>query len=227
MICDLPSVPCTPSISVPPPLQVYSRRHRPQQPASDSPQVPTIVSPLDPTTESPFPPSDLLIALRKDICSTRNPSIHYIALSYHKLSSPFYACLSSISSMTIPKSVHDVIAHPDWCQAMLDDLSALHNSETWELVSLPSRKSIVGWRWIFAIKVEPDGTIDRLKARLVAKGYTQIFGLDYGGTFSPMAKMTSIRLFIAMAALQKWPFYQLDVKNVFLNGDLQEEIYMQ
>ena len=61
----------------------------------------------------------------------------------------------------------------------------------------------------------------------MAKGYTQIFSLDYGDTFSPVAKMASVRLFIAMAALQQWPFYQLDVKNSFLNGDLQKEIYME
>jgi len=112
MIYDLPSVPCTPSIFVPPPLQVYSRRPRPQQLASDSPQVPTTVSPPASTTESPFPQSDLPIAIRKGIYSTRNPFPHYIALSYHRLSSPFYACLSSISFRTISKSVCDALAHP-------------------------------------------------------------------------------------------------------------------
>nr|KYP76940.1 Retrovirus-related Pol polyprotein from transposon TNT 1-94 [Cajanus cajan] len=110
---------------------------------------------------------------------------------------------------------------------MLDELCALQNNGTWDLVSLPPGKSVVGCRWIFTVKVGPDGTIDRLKARLVAKGYTQIFGLDYGDTFSPVAKMTSVRLFLAMAALRRWPLYQLDVKNSFLHGDLLEEIYTE
>ena len=82
-------------------------------------------------------------------------------------------------------------------------------------------------QWYFAIKVGPYGTIDRLKARLVAKSFTQNFCLDYGDTFSPMAKMAFVCLFIAMAALQQWPLYQLECKNTFLNGDLQEEIYME
>ena len=125
--------------------------------------------------------------------------------------------------MNIPKIVYEALAHPGW----LDELSALHNSGTWELVPLPFRKFVVGCRWVFAIKVGPDGTIDRLKVRLVAKGYTQIFWLDYGDTFSLVAKMASIRLFIFMVAFQQWPLYQLNVKNVFLNGDLQEEIYME
>jgi len=105
---------------------------------------------------------------------------------------------------------------------MLDEVNALQNNGTWELVPLPSRKSVVSCRGTFAIKVGPNGTIDRLKVRLVAKDYTQIFGLDYGDSFSPVAKMASIRLFIVMATLQEWPLNQLDVKNAFLNGDLQE-----
>jgi len=109
----------------------------------------------------------------------------------------------SISSVSIPKSVGDTLAHPGWRQAMLDEMNALQNNGTWELVPLPSWKFVVGCRWIFAIKVGFDGTIDHLKARLVAKGYIQIFGLDYGDTFSPVAKMASVRLFIVMTALQQ------------------------
>jgi len=223
IVCDSPVMSNVPTESPPsPPLRVYSRRQTSQRPPSDSPLMSDLLPPPAPTVEP-----DLPIVIRKGIRSTRNPSPHYTALSYHRLSQPFYTCLSSISSVSIPKSVGDVLAHPGWRQAMLDELNALQNSGTWELVSLPSGKSVVGCRWIFAIKVGPDDTVGRLKARLVAKGYTQIFGLDYGDTFSPVAKMVSVRLFIAMAALQRWSLYQLDVKNVFLNGDLQEEIYME
>ena len=87
--------------------------------------------------------SDLPTALRKRMRSTHNPSLHYIALSYHQLSLPFYTCLFSLSSVTIPKTVCDALAHPGWRQAMANELSALHNSGTWELVPLPSGKSVV------------------------------------------------------------------------------------
>jgi len=216
IVCDSHVMSNVPIESPPsPPLKVYSRRQTSQSLPSDSPLVPDIPPSLAPTVEP-----DLSVAIRKGIRSTRNPSPHYTALSYHRLSQPFYACLSSISSVSIPKTVGDALAHPGLRQAMLDELSALQNSGTWKLISLPSGKSVVGCRWVFTIKVGPDGTIDHLKARLVAKGYTQIFCLDYGDTFSPVAKMASVRLFIAMAALQRWPLYQLDVKNDFLNGDL-------
>jgi len=129
--------------------------------------------------------------------------------------------------LSIPKTISGTLAHPSWRQAMLHEISALQNSGTWKLVLLPSRKFILGCRWIFAINVGPNDIIDRLKARIVAKGYTQIFSLGHCVTFSPVAKMSFVCLFIAMTTLQKWSLYQLDVKNVFPNGDLEEEIYMK
>ena len=228
-----PTVPLETPLVDPPtvqPLQTYRRRQPPSVVHVPTPVLDTEVTPDAP---SPPPPSlsdptlDIPIAIRKGIRPTRNPSPHYIGLSYHRLSPLHYTCLSSLSSVSIPKSPGEALSHPEWRQAMIDEMCALQSSGTWELVPLPSGKSLVGCRWLYTVKVGPDGKIDRFKARLVAKGYTQVFGLDYSDTFSPVAKMASVRLLLSIAAIRHWSLHQLDIKNAFLHGDLEEEVYME
>ncbi|RVW57166.1 Retrovirus-related Pol polyprotein from transposon TNT 1-94 [Vitis vinifera] len=226
-VLPLPIV--SPSDVVPPrPLQVYHRRPRVAAPLPFA-EAPADSLPIPSASPAPALPSpdDLPIAIRKGTRSTRNPHPIYNFLSYHRLSSPYSAFVSAISSVSLPKSTHEALSHPGWRQAMVDEMAALHSNGTWDLVVLPSGKSTVGCRWVYAVKVGPDGQVDRLKARLVAKGYTQVYGSDYGDTFSPVAKIASVRLLLSMAAMCSWPLYQLDIKNVFLHGDLAEEVYME
>ena len=110
---------------------------------------------------------------------------------------------------------------------MKEKLDALSKNHTWDLVTLPSGKSVVGCKWIYKIKTRSDGSIERYKVRLVAKGFTQEYGIDYEETFAPVARISSVRALLAVAAASKWDIFQMDVKNAFLNGDLSEEVYMQ
>ncbi|GKB36103.1 gag-pol polyprotein, partial [Tanacetum coccineum] len=112
----------------------------------------------------------------------------------------------------------EVASVPPANVAMAEELAALHQTQTWDLVPLSVGKRAIGSRWVYKIKTKSDGFIERYKARLVAKGYAEEYGMDYEKTFAPVAKMTTIRTFIAVASSRKWKIFQLDVKNAFLNG---------
>ncbi|XP_019107757.1 uncharacterized mitochondrial protein AtMg00820-like [Beta vulgaris subsp. vulgaris] len=109
---------------------------------------------------------------------------------------------------------------------MNKELKALEDNETWELIVLPKDKQAIGSKWVYKTKLRPDGTVERYKARLVAIGYQQIAGQDFNQTFSPVAKLATIRVVISLAAVKHWPLYQLDVNNAFLHGFLDEEVCM-
>ena len=91
-------------------------------------------------------------------------------------------------------------------------------------MSTTKRKEV---SWVLTVKLEADKSTDRYKARLVAKGYTQKYGVDYQETFAPVAKMNTIRILISIAVNRDWALQQFNVKNAFLNGDLEEEVFME
>ncbi|CAH9083140.1 unnamed protein product [Cuscuta epithymum] len=226
----------TPSVTRPPVHLVYTRRHKAQD--HSPPVTPLITYPdTGPTSIScpePVPASsdlvstsdlDLPIALRKGTRSCTHPISSFV--SYSQLSPASCSFVASIDSISVPKSVKEALSHPEWRHAMVKEMNALDLNGTWDLVYLPSGKKSIGCKWVFAVKVNPDGSVARLKARLVAKGYAQTYGVDYSDTFSPVAKLTSVRLLISLAATHDWHLHQLDIKNAFLHGDLQEEVYME
>jgi len=105
-------------------------------------------------------------------------------------------------------------------------MDSIARNKVWELVDLPLKRKSIGNKWIFKIKRQADGLIDKFKARLVAKGFTQIEGVDYEERFSHVVRFASIRLLLAMVAHLDLQLFQMDVKTAFLNGSLEEEIYM-
>ena len=134
--------------------------------------------------------------------------------------------VSSVYSEQIPTTVQQAFTSKNWTEAMKTEMMALKKADTWDKCILPVEKKAVGARWVFTVKYNADGTVNRHKARLVAKGYTQTYGIDYSDTFSPVAKIDTIRVLFSVAANKDWPLHQFDVKNAFLHGDLKEEVYM-
>ncbi|KAJ9546887.1 hypothetical protein OSB04_019430 [Centaurea solstitialis] len=137
-----------------------------------------------------------------------------------------YHCYATLLSNHEPTSYKEVSSSSLWQAAMQEELQALTKAQTWDPVPLPPGKRPIGSKWVFKIKTKSDGSVDRYKARLVAKGFNQEYGIDYEETFAPVARVTSVRSLLAIAVTKRWPLFQMDVKNAFLNGDLSEEVYM-
>ena len=153
---------------------------------------PPAVSTLDPVLND-----DLPIVVRKGKRQCANPISSFF--SYDHLSSRSCSFIASLDSISLPNKVSEALAHLDWLNAMIEEMDALTDNGTWDLVRLPIGKKAIGCRWVLTVKVNLDGFIAWLKACLVAKGYAQTYGVDYSDTFSPVAKMTSVRLFISLA----------------------------
>ena len=147
-------------------------------------------------------------------------------LSYDNLSLSHKSFSLSVSTLLEPTSYAQAVNHKEWREAMDNEIAALELNDTWTIVDLPKSQHVIGCKWVYKVKLKSDGTLERYKARLVAKGYNQCEGLDYYETFSPVAKLTTVRTLLAVAAAKKWHLHQLDVNNAFLHGQLDKEVYM-
>ena len=113
-----------------------------------------------------------------------------------------------------------------WEMAMKDEINAIEKNHTWELVDLPAGHRPIGLKWVFKTKRDSDGQIIKHKARLVAKGYVQKAGIDFEEIFAPVTRLETVRLVLALAARNEWEVHHLDVKSAFLNGELQETVFV-
>jgi Reverse transcriptase (RNA-dependent DNA polymerase) len=157
--------------------------------------------------------------------TTQHPIQQHVR--YDKISENFWNFLTIIENKTELVNFEEASKSEVWKKAMSEELMALEKNHTWELVELPYGKRPVGCRWIYKIKFNSNGSIERYKARLVAKGFTQTYGVDYKDTFAPVTKMNTVRTVMSVAVNYNWPLFQMDVKNAFLHGELEEEVYME
>src|ERR1044072_6114369 len=126
-----------------------------------------------------------------------------------------------------PKNIKEALSDEYWISVMQEELCQFKRNEVWNLVPRPEGINVIGTKWIFKNKSYESGTVTRNKARLVAQGYTQIEGVDFDETFGPVARLESIRLLLGVACLLKFRLYQMAVKSAFLNGYLNEEVYVE
>jgi hypothetical protein len=124
-------------------------------------------------------------------------------------------------------NLHEALTDSKWKAAMDEEYMALQANKTWHLVPASAGKNVNDCKWVYKVKCRADGSIERYKARLVAKGFKQRYAIDYEDTFSPVVKVATIRLVLSLAVSRDWHLRQLDVKNVFLHGVLEEEVYMK
>ena len=126
-----------------------------------------------------------------------------------------------------PHDLEEALANDHWKRAMDEEYLALIKNQTWHLVPPERGRNVIDCKWVYKVKRKADGSIDRYKARLVAKGFKQRYGIDYDDTFSPVVKATTIMIILSVAISKGWCLRQLDVKNAFLHGVLEEDVYMK
>nr|KAJ0224458.1 hypothetical protein LSAT_V11C100013840 [Lactuca sativa] len=203
--------------------------HHPPSTFSDLHVVPDLIStdpspsptplPTAPTSQSPPPPPPPPRSRPPNLRQNPKRKIPFDPSTY--TSTRVSPSLSEPTSFTVANK------SPEWRLAMNEEFQALQNNGTWSLVPYVKNTNLVDCKWVYRVKTDPQGNVTRYKARLVAKGFHQQPGVDYHETFSPVIKSTTIWVILSLVVANKWDVHQLNVKNAFLHGDLQETVYMK
>jgi hypothetical protein len=190
-------------------------------------------SPISPHTTSDLLSSSPVVAqpqpcrmVTRSQTNSLTPKIYPNFQLYSSTKYPLQA-LTSITLPLEPKTYTQTVKNQCWLDAMRAEYDALLSNKTWTLCPRPSHKKVVRNKWVFKLKQKSDGSIDRYKARLVSKGFDQEEGMDFNETFSPVIKLATIRLVLALAVHFGWFIHQLDISNAFLHGFLEEEVFME
>lgn len=125
-----------------------------------------------------------------------------------------------------PVTYQEAVKEKAWRSAMKEEINAIERNDTWVLTDLPEGQKPIDLKWVYKLKKDTDGKVIKHKARLVAKGYVQRLGVDYEEVFAPVTRMETVRLLLALSAKNGWQIHHLDVKSAFLNGELQEIVYV-
>ena len=169
-----------------------------------------------------IPPSDRSLRTIVPHPDYVNEKVSYLSHSVaHSVSS---------SSIPTPQSLEEAEVSPEresWMEAVTQEMTAMSDNGTWELVDRKPGMNVVKSKWVFTKKLKPDGSLDRFKARLVAKGFTQREGVDFKETFSPVVRYDTVRVLLSLAVQLDLDITQFDIKTAFLNGNLEEEIFME
>ena len=137
------------------------------------------------------------------------------------------AAVTEDGNIQEPSTYEEASQREEWRKAMEEEIQALKQNQTWDLVPRPKDVKPISSKWVYKFKTRANGSIEKYKACLVARGFSQQYELDYDETFSLVAKITIVCVLIALAAIKSWKLWQMDVKNAFLHGELDREIYME